>query len=164
MTSPGSGGGGCATRPTFAAMSDDLAVSLSREMFEDLVLPANRRLRDHFDGRLTFHMCGRSDHLLETFRDGLGIHVFQGFGWAVDLDRIAEVMGGRVVLVGNVDPRLILSGTPEDVRGATRRVIDKLARFRGFIVQDGNNIPPGSPLENINAMMESAEAYGRYDV
>jgi len=149
--------------PRDFAWSDDLAVSLSREMFEDLVLPANRRLRDHFDGRLTFHMCGKSDHLLETFRDGLDIHVLQGFGWAVDLDRLARVMGGRVVLVGNIDPRLILAGTPDEVREATRRVIDKLARFRGFIVQDGNNIPPGSPLENINAMMEAAERYGRYD-
>jgi uroporphyrinogen decarboxylase len=150
-------------KPRAFAWSDDLAVSLSREMFEDLVLPANKRLRDHFAGRLTFHMCGKSDHLLETFRDGLGIHVFQGFGWSVDLDHIARVMGGRIVLAGNVDPRLILSGTPDDVREATRRVIAKLARFRGFIVQDGNNIPPGSPLENINAMMEAAERYGRYD-
>jgi hypothetical protein len=30
------------------------------------------------------------------------------------------------------------------------------------IVQDGSNIPPGSPLENINAMMEAAEIHGRY--
>jgi uroporphyrinogen decarboxylase len=149
--------------PRDFAWSDDLAVSLSREMFEDLVLPPNRRLRDHFDGRLTFHMCGKTDHLLETFRDGLAIHVLQGFGWAVDLDRIARVMGGRIVLVGNVDPRLILAGTPDEAREATRRVIGKLAQFRGFIVQDGNNIPPGSPLENINAMMEAAERYGRYD-
>jgi hypothetical protein len=30
----------------------------------------------------------------------------------------------------------------------------------GFIVEDGNNLPPGSPLENINAMMEAAERHG----
>ncbi len=71
-------------------------------------------------------------------------------------------MGKRVVLLGNVDPMLIRSGTPEQVRQATRRVIEKLAPLHGFIVQDGNNIPPGSPLENINAMMEAAEIYGRY--
>jgi uroporphyrinogen-III decarboxylase len=41
-------------------------------------------------------------------------------------------------------------------------VIDVLGPLRGLIVQDGNNIPPGSPLENINAMMEAAETYGRY--
>jgi uroporphyrinogen decarboxylase len=149
--------------PRDFAWSDDLAVSLSRRMFEDLVLPANRRLRDRFDGRLTFHMCGKSDHLLELFRDGLRIHEFQGFGWEVDLDRIAEIMGGRVVLIGNVNPMLILSGTPEEVVEATRRVIEKLAPYGGFIVQDGNNIPPGSPVANINAMMLAAERFGRYD-
>jgi len=107
-------------------------------------------------------MCGRSDHLLEIFRDELQIHEYQGFGWEVDLDRIAAVMGGRVVLYGNVNPMLILDGTPEAVREATRVAIEKLAPLKGYIVQDGNNIPPGAPLENINAMMEAAEIYGRY--
>jgi uroporphyrinogen-III decarboxylase len=44
-----------------------------------------------------------------------------------------------------------------------RQIIDKLGHFGGLIIQDGNNIPPGSPLENINAMMEAAELYGRCD-
>ncbi len=114
-------------------------------MFESIALPANRRLREHFDGWAMLHMCGRSDHLLEVFRDGLRIDELQGFGWEVDLDRIAEVLGGRVVLLGNVNPMLIRSGSPDSVREATRRVIEKLAPLGGFIVQDGNNIPPGSP-------------------
>jgi uroporphyrinogen-III decarboxylase len=58
---------------------------------------------------------------------------------------------------------LIRSGSAEAVREATRRVIEKLSPLGGFIVQDGNNIPPGSPVENINAMMEAAERYGRYE-
>lgn len=56
---------------------------------------------------------------------------------------------------------LIHSGTPAEVREATRRVIEILGPHRGLIIQDGSNIPPGSPLENINAMMEAAETYGR---
>ncbi len=144
------------------AWTDDLAVSLSAEMYRDLVLPEEKRLRFHFDGRLSLHMCGKTDHLLEIFRDDLQIHEYQGFGWQVDLDRIAEVMGGRVVLLGNINPMLIRDGTPEQVREATRKVIEKLAPCRGYIVQDGNNIPPGAPLANINAMMEAAELYGRY--
>jgi uroporphyrinogen decarboxylase len=150
-------------KPVGLAWTDDLAVSLSRRMFEEIVLPSEKRLRDHFEGWAMLHMCGRSDHLLKVFRDGLRIHELQGFGYEVDLDRVADVLGGRVVLLGNVNPMLILSGTPEEVRQATRRVIEKLAPGRGFIVQDGNNIPPGSPLENINAMMEAAERYGKYD-
>jgi uroporphyrinogen-III decarboxylase len=148
-------------RPKDFAWTDDLAVSLSADDFREVVLPAERRLRSHFDGRLSLHMCGRSDHLLEIFRDDLAIHELQGFGYEVDLDRVAGVLGGRVVLLGNVDPMLIRAGRPADVRAATRRVLDKLAPLGGLIIQDGNNIPPDSPLPNINAMMEAAEAWGR---
>lgn len=144
------------------AWTDDLAVNLSAEMYRDLVLPEEKRLRFHFDGRIMLHMCGRTDHLLEIFRDDLAIDEFQGFGWEVDLDRVAETMGGKVVLLGNIDPMIIHSKTPDDVRAATRRAIETLAPCRGYIVQDGNNIPPGSPIENINAMMDAAEIYGRY--
>jgi uroporphyrinogen-III decarboxylase len=148
--------------PRDFAWSDDLAVSLSAETYRDLVLPFEKKLRFHFDGYLSFHMCGRTDHLLEIFANELKINEYQGFGYEVSLDHIASVMGGRIVLIGNVNPLLIHAGTPGQVREATRRVIEKLAPFKGFIVQDGNNIPPGSPLANINAMMEAAEIYGRY--
>lgn len=150
-------------RPIDFSWTDDLAVSLSAESFREFALPFNQQMRFHFDGRASLHMCGRSDHLLEIFRDDLKIDEFQGFGYQVALDRVAEVMGGRVVLIGNVNPMLIQSGTPDDVRQATRTVIEKLKDRRGLIVQDGSNIPPDAPLENVNAMMDAAELYGRYD-
>jgi uroporphyrinogen decarboxylase len=149
--------------PRDFAWTDDLAVSLSAKSYRELVLPEEQRLRFHFDGYLSLHMCGKSDHLLEIFRDDLKINELQGFGWQVNLDRIASALAGRVVLIGNISPALIHTGTPEQVRQATREVIEKLAGYRGLIIQDGNNIPPGSPLENINAMMEAAERYGRYE-
>jgi uroporphyrinogen decarboxylase len=148
--------------PRDFAWTDDLAVSLSAEDYRELVLPFEKQLRFHFNGRLTLHMCGATDHLLEIFADDLKIHEFQGFGYQVNLDRVASVMGGRVVLIGNVNPMLIHLGTRDQVLEATRLVIEKLAPFRGLIIQDGNNIPPGAPVENINAMMEAAERYGRY--
>ncbi|WP_119070200.1 uroporphyrinogen decarboxylase family protein [Aggregatilinea lenta] len=148
--------------PVNFSWTDDLAVSLSADSFREFALPFNQQMRFHFDGRASLHMCGRSDHLLEIFRDDLKIDEFQGFGYQVNLDRVAEVMGGRVVLIGNVNPMLIQSGTPEDVRQATRTVIEKLKDTRGLIIQDGSNIPPDAPLENVNAMMEAAELYGRY--
>ena len=147
--------------PRDFAWTDDLAVSLSRESYREIVLPYDLRLRSHFNGYVSLHMCGATDHLLEVFADELKINEYQGFGYQVDLDRIASVMGGRVVLLGNVNPMLIHSGTRNEVMDATRRVIEKLSPTKGLIVQDGNNIPPGSPLENINAMMEAAERYGR---
>ena len=144
------------------AWTDDLAAYLSAKVYRDVVLPYEKRLRFHFDGWLSLHMCGHTNHLLRTFVDDVKINELQGFGWEVDLDRIGEIMGGRVVLLGNVSPLVIAGGTPAEVKEATRRVIQKLGPYRGLIIQDGNNIAPGSPVENINAMMEAAEEYGRY--
>jgi uroporphyrinogen decarboxylase len=149
-------------RPVDFAWTDDLAVSLSADTFREFALPFNLRLRSHFDGWISLHMCGKTDHLLEIFRDDLKINELQGFGYQVDLEHIAEVMGGRAVLIGNVNPMLIRSGTPDQVRDATRTVIEKLAHYKGLIIQDGNNIPPDAPLENINAMMQAAQLYGVY--
>ena len=109
-------------------------------------------------------MCGHTDHLLDIFTNQLKINEYQGFGWQVDLDKISDIMGGKVVLLGNVNPHLIAGGTPEQVEEATRHVIEKLPPHRGLIIQDGNNIAPGTPVENINAMMAAAEEYGRYSV
>jgi uroporphyrinogen-III decarboxylase len=107
-------------------------------------------------------MCGQTNHLLEVFTEELKIDEFQGFSYMLDLDKVKGVMGGRVVLLGNVNPLTIARGTPEQVKTEARRVIEKLAPSHGLILQDGNNIAPGSPLENINAMMAAAEEFGRY--
>lgn len=149
--------------PKDFAWTDDLAVSLSAQTYRDLVLPFEQKLRFHFDGYVSLHMCGKSDHMLDIFVNDLNVNELQGFGYQVDLDKVASVLGGRVVLIGNVSPMLIHFGTPDEIRAAVRQIIEKLGHFRGLIIQDGNNIPPGSPLENINAMMEAAEMYGRYE-
>jgi uroporphyrinogen decarboxylase len=143
------------------AWTDDLSAYLSAQTWREMVLPYNLKLRRRFDWA-SLHMCGQTSHLLEIFADELKINEFQGFGWNVDLDKLKRVMGGRVVLLGNVNPLTIANGTPEQVKAETRRVIEKLASCGGLIIQDGNNIAPESPLENINAMMEAAIEYGQY--
>lgn len=143
------------------AWTDDLSAYLSAETWENVLLPYNLKLRDHF-GWASLHMCGETTHLLKIFTDKLKINEFQGFGWKVKLDQVAEIMGGKVVLLGNVNPLLIATGTPQQVKEATRRVIEKLAPTKGLIIQDGNNIAPESPVENINAMMQAAREFGRY--
>ncbi len=143
------------------AWSDDLSAYLSPRTWEELVLPCNLRLRNHFVWA-SLHMCGQTNHLLDLFTNKLKINELQGFGWQVNLDKMASVMGGKVVVLGNVSPLLIANGNPEQVKDATRVVIEKLAPCRGLIIQDGNNISPESPIENINAMLEAAEEYGCY--
>jgi uroporphyrinogen decarboxylase len=139
--------------------ADDLSAYLSPQLYRDMVLPHEKRIRFHFDGRAGLHMCGHTNHLLRIFLDELQINELSGFGWEVDLDLLGQIMGGRAVLIGNVSPLVIARGTPSQVKAETRRVLEKLAGYGGLIVQDGNSIARGSPVENINAMMEAAEEY-----
>jgi uroporphyrinogen decarboxylase len=142
-------------------MADDLAASVSPQTFRDLILPSLLRIRSEFDW-FAFHMCGKADHLLEILVDDLGINEFNGFGYQPSLEKVAQVMGGRVFLQGNVNPLLLAYGTPAEVESATREVLDRLAAFGGLVIMDGANIPPEAPLANINAMMSAAKKYGSY--
>ncbi len=142
--------------------ADDLACTLSPQFFREFALPYHKKIFSHYPEWKSLHMCGKTDHLLQILADELSIVEFNAFGYQTDLDLVAEHMGGKVFLIGNVSPILIASGTPEQVKEETRGVIEKLASCRGLMIMDGANIAPESPLENINAMMEAAKEHGRY--
>ncbi len=143
--------------------ADDVACTLSPRFFREFALPYHQKIFSAYPEWKSLHMCGKTDHLLEILANELAIDEFNAFGFQTDLDLVAEHMGGKVFLIGNVNPMLIASGTPEQVRSETRRVIEKLAHYRGLMIMDGANIAPGSPVENINAMMQAAEEFGRYE-
>lgn len=143
-------------------LGDDLAQNLSVELYEEFALPYEKKIREYFGGYVAFHMCGKCDHLLNHLVDELQINEFNGFGFPVDRKKVAETMGGKVVLVGNINPVNILKGTMETVIEETKSAIKLFAPYGGYIVMDGNEIPPDSPVENINAMFKAAEKYGKY--
>ena len=79
-----------------------------------------------------------------------------------DKKLVADTFGGKTVLCGNINPINLESGTKESVIQECREAIDAYASYSGFFLKDGDNIPPKAPLENINAMYETAVKYGRY--
>jgi uroporphyrinogen-III decarboxylase len=62
-----------------------------------------------------------------------------------------------------VSPLLMLNGTAAEVKDASRRCLEAMAPFGGFTLGDGANVCPGTPVENINALVDAAESYGRGD-
>jgi len=75
-------------------------------------------------------------------------------------EEMAEKMAGRTVLVGNIDPVLIEKGPAAEIRKAVRHLLDVLGPFGGIIVCDGFNIPPGTPREHLQAVMDEVAAFG----
>lgn len=140
-------------------MGADAAEMLSPAMFREFVLPYYRRCYEAFPGARGLHMCGRIDHLLPILADEMAISSLNGFGFVTDRARLAQVMGGRVVMSGGISPDLLLRGTPGEVKAECRRYLETFAPVGGYILQDGNNVAPGTPLANLAAMVEAASEW-----
>ncbi len=140
-------------------MGADAAEMLSPAMFREFVLPYYLRAYEAFPGTRGLHMCGRIDHLLPLLAGEMGITSLNGFGFVTDRERLAEVMGGRVVMSGGISPDLLLRGTPDEVRAECRRYLETFAPVGGYILQDGNNVAPRTPLANLAAMVEAASEW-----
>ena len=73
------------------------------------------------------------------------------------------VAGTQLSLMGNLHTTdVMLRGTPDQVREASRKAIDDAAAGGGFILSTGDQCGWATPDENILAMVETVETYGRY--
>ncbi len=80
-----------------------------------------------------------------------------------DLAELSRLYGDRIVLKGNLHTTdVMLRGTPDDVRAASRRAIDAAAAGGRFILSTGDQCGRDTPDENIRAMVDTAREYGRY--
>lgn len=142
-------------------LADDYASNLSLRTFREFVLPCLLRIRRAFpDPYFAFHMCGKVNHLIPTLARELGINEFALFGYQDDKQLVQREMGGRIVLSGNINPMNIHSGTPESVFQESMQALRVFGCGQGgFVLMDGANIAPGSPVENINAMMRASRAF-----
>lgn len=114
------------------------------------------------------HSCGRETMLLEmcedtdlTIIDPLEIPPMGD----CNLKELKKRFGSRYVLKGNLHTtNVMLKGTPEQVMEASRKAIEDAAEGGRFILSTGDQCGRDTPFENIFAMIEAAEKYGRYDV
>ena len=68
------------------------------------------------------------------------------------------------VIQGGVPAELVLRGTPEEIRTASRRIIESVKPLsRQFVFREGNDVPPGTPLENMWALYEAGREFGRFE-
>jgi uroporphyrinogen decarboxylase len=83
---------------------------------------------------------------------------------AVDMGEARQAAGHRVVLVGNVFPANLLKNTPEQIDAEARIVCEKaMGSPRGFILGSGCEVPIETPPANIDAFINAARKYGRFD-
>jgi len=133
-------------------------------MFTKFVMPYDRRLYDEFgrglaDGR-GMHMSGYSRHLHSALIHELQISSFNLFGYRVEPAVAAANMGRCCLLWGNISPMLMLDGAYEQVVLAAQEALRCLAPLGGFMLGDGANVCPGTPIKNLAALTQSPQDYG----
>lgn len=148
-------------------LGDDGGAQMSPKHFAEYAVPRLKRLADYYRAKgfkIEAHNCGKADHLLEFWANEIGIDRYYGFSYRTDKRKLAEVMAGRIVLIGGVSTPVLHKGTPEEVIEDSRIAIETIAPAAsgGFILMDGHNVAPGTPPENLSAMTDAAERYGRY--
>lgn len=65
-----------------------------------------------------------------------------------DMAAFAEKYGKTHGFIGNVDTRILLSGSKADIRAEVKRCMDIGKKCPGFILAVGNHIPANTPVEN----------------
>ena len=90
--------------------------------------------------------------MLET-----GADIFD-LDWQVDMAEAKQVFAGKATVRGNLDPAaVLLKGKPEDVYDNAANVIRFASAGGGLILSSGCDVSPGTPYENMDAMMAAAK-------
>ena len=80
-----------------------------------------------------------------------------------DTRRLKREFGRDLAFWGGLDNQRVLSfGTPQEVRDEVRRRIDDLAPGGGYVLTPRWAVRPEVPPENLCAVYEAVEEYGRY--
>lgn len=147
--------------PEGIMLLDDIVGMVSKRHYDTLVHPHLRRIFDEFDGLVrVYHNDTPCKHLIASL-SGANFDVFN-FSHEMDIGEVKTIMGDRVALMGNVPPLDIgVRGTPDDVRQAARACLDKAAPGGGLILSFGGGVSPGTPSENIDALIASAQEWRR---
>ena len=77
-----------------------------------------------------------------------GVHGFV-FEPLTSLEAIVESYGQTHVIIGNVDTRVLLSGTRDQIRGEVVRCLSLGRDCPGFFLAVGNHIPPNTPVDHV---------------
>jgi len=104
------------------------------------------------------HNCGNTGHCTAAMVDtgARGLH----FGNNADMVEALEACPADCLIMGNIDPVSILQmSSPEDVKSAVTRLLERTSSYSNFIISTGCDVPPGIPEKNIKAFYEAVKEF-----
>jgi uroporphyrinogen decarboxylase len=145
---------------------DDVAFNsgpmFSPQFFRDVVLPVQQEAAAALPLPLITHSDGDMTPLLDDWLE-LGqqaIHPIQPD--VMDIGEVKAQYGDRVCLVGNIFMDDLVHETPADIAAQVRDRTETIGQGGGYIISSSNSLTADMKVENVRAMAEAIEEYGRY--
>ncbi|WP_457611934.1 uroporphyrinogen decarboxylase family protein [Methanocaldococcus sp.] len=156
----------CMDRGAIPLICDPIASGslISPKFYEEFALKPCKEIVNEIHKRglpAILHICGDSNPILElmveTGADFLSVDA------NVNLKEMKEKVGKKVGIIGNVDPgNTIYLGSREDVINECKKAIEYASdNPKGYILASGCEIPLKSKVENVKAIVEASETYGK---
>ena len=141
---------------------------LGVEHFRQFALPSLKRLIDlghRFGLKVMLHCCGGFRPLIpDMIRAGLdGVHALQPSCAGMEPAGLKKDFGAALLLNGAIDSHhVLINGTPDSVREATRRTLDIMSAGGGYVAGASHDyILEETPLANVLAMFDTVQEYRR---
>jgi uroporphyrinogen decarboxylase len=107
---------------------------------------------------ILLHNCGAKIAHLPKILEA-GAEIFH-FGAPMDMSQAITQVGSEVILGGNLDPTAVFhSGTTAEVETQTSALMNLTSPFKNFIISSGCDIPPHTPVENLDAFYRVVREY-----
>jgi uroporphyrinogen decarboxylase len=137
---------------------DSWAGALSVADYRDFVLPATRTLVREVQalGVPVIYFGVDTASLLPAMRE-TGADVL-GLDWRVSLDEAWHSLDYACAVQGNLDP-ITLFAEPELIRKRVHQILAQAANRPGHIFNLGHGIVPGTPVENVQAVVKFVREY-----
>jgi uroporphyrinogen decarboxylase len=94
--------------------------------------------------------------LLELMREAGGDVI--GVDWRVELDDAWRRIGHDVAIQGNLDP-VLLFGPKEKIRERVEQILRSVQGRPGHIFNLGHGVLPGTPVENVQSVVEMVHQF-----
>ena len=155
-------------------IGDDLGTQdrlmISPKMYRRLLKPIHADyisfIKERTKAKVFFHTDGDVFDLIDDFVE-MGVDILNPIqtsaGKMSDLPELKKRFGKNLVFCGAVDTHHVLpSGSIQDVRDEMKRVIDILGPGGGYMVTSVHTIMNEVPPENVLAMVDAVEEFGKY--
>ena len=142
-------------------MAEPVAGLLSPALIAEFSNPYVQQIRESVEDKnfaFVYHNCGNTIPLLaEIAKMGCrAIHL----GNSIDMKAALQELPSNVLVMGNISPAdEFRNGTPASMALAVKKLWQQCSAYDNFLISSGCDIPPASPLENIDAFFQTIKEF-----